>query len=322
MTKYRLVLFCPEGKLAERVRELGGAVITAEFGPEAGFGASVRSLRRAIRSLQPAVVHSHLAYADFVAATAVAADPKVKLVSTEHGIAGDDSIYHSSDLKAQGRALAHSTRLKRANALIAVSASTKREMQRKWNAPDSVEVILNGVNPAESQTRTDANGLKILSLSRLAPEKRIDHLLRAFHQLLKSEPTATLTIAGTGPEEAALKQLATSLGVSQSVSFSGFVDSVEAMKEHDVLVQLSSWENCSYTLLDALREGMGVVATPVGGNPELVNDNSLVEAEDEDRIVELILRQHSNRSSRPQLNSSWPTIAQMVISTEELYERL
>lgn len=322
MTKHRLVLFCPEGSLAARVRELGGAVVTAEFGPEAGFATSVRSLRRAIRSLQPAVVHSHLAYADFVATAAVAADPKVKLVSTEHGIAGDDSIYHGSDLKAKGRALAHATRLKRADALIAVSESTKREMQRKWNAPEAVQVILNGVDPAESRPRTNSDGLKILSLSRLAAEKRIDHLLRAFHKLLKSEPTATLTIAGTGPEESALKQLTDSLGVSQSVSFPGFVDSAEAMKEHDVLVQLSSWENCSYTLLDALREGMGVVATPVGGNPELVSENALVDAEDEDRIVELILGQHSNLSSRPQLESSWLTTAQMVSSTEELYERL
>ena len=50
----------------------------------------------------------------------------------------------------------------------------------------------------------------------------------------------------------------------------GFVDPDRAMAEHDVLAMLSVWENCSYALLDAAGRGMGVVASDVGGNPEIL----------------------------------------------------
>ncbi|MBB5598226.1 glycosyltransferase [Neomicrococcus lactis] len=328
MAKYRLVLFCPEGLLAERVRELGGAVITGSFGPDYGFAQSARSLRGVIKSLKPAIVHTHLAYADFVAAAVLAADRSVKLVSSEHGIAGDDSIYHKNQLKAQARSWAHAARLKRADALIAVAESTKREMQRKWRAPERLKVILNGVDrenddaPAPASADIQAGGPRVLSLSRLSPEKRIVQLLRAFPRILSEEPGATLTVAGTGLEQSQLEQLTHTLGLDKVVSFAGFVDAQRAMKEHDVLVQLSSWENCSYTLLDAVASGLGVVATPVGGNPEILDAEYLTDAEDTERIARLILDQFTGVKKRPVLETTWPGIRDMLESIEELYDNL
>lgn len=328
MTKYRLVLFCPEGLLAERVRELGGAVITGSFGPDFGCAKSAMSLRGVIKSLGPAIVHSHLAYADFVAAAVLAADRTVMLVSTEHGIAGDDTIYHQNEFKARLRSMAHAARLKRADALIAVAESTKREMLRKWRATERVQVILNGIDrenddaPAPASADIQAGGPRVLSLSRLSPEKRIDKLLRAFPRILSEEPGATLTIAGTGPEQSQLEQLTYTLGLNKVVSFAGFVDAQRAIKDHDVLVQLSSWENCSYTLLDAVSSGLGVVTTPVGGNPEILNAEYLTDAEDTERIARLILDQFSGVKKRPVLATTWPGIRDMLERIEELYENL
>lgn len=77
-------------------------------------------------------------------------------------------------------------------------------------------------------------------------------------------------MAGTGPLAAALRAQAEDLGVADAVDLPGFVEPWETMAEHDVLVQLSAWENLSYTLLDAAAAGLPAVATDVGGNGEIL----------------------------------------------------
>ena len=99
---FNLVVLAPEGKLTSRLEELGVTVIKAEFGPDYGFKTSFASLQKAVEQLRPDIVHSHLAYADVVA-TAVVNALRIrsvikrgtcvpKLLTTEHGIAGNDSV--------------------------------------------------------------------------------------------------------------------------------------------------------------------------------------------------------------------------------------
>ena len=125
----RLVVLCPEGPLAARLREQGSAVVTGPFGPDSGMAASVRTLRRMVRTLRPAVVHSHLAYADLVCAAVLRGPtgPRTAhgkdrprgpvLVSTEHGIAGDPGIYHRDPVTARWRERLHTRRLRRTSPL-------------------------------------------------------------------------------------------------------------------------------------------------------------------------------------------------------------
>lgn len=320
---WRLVVLCPEGLLAERLRELGSAVIVAPFGPRAGFAASVASLRMNILRLGPDVVHSHLAYADVVAALAVLG-LDAKLVTTEHGIAGNDAVYHGSAWKSRLKAFMHHIRLRRTNAVIAVSEATRDVMLMKWRPAQPITVIPNGVDAASVRAKVDASrtddrsaerdtaGLRILSLSRLAPEKRLDVLLRAFAAVLEAESAATLTVAGEGPERESLERLSARLGLSGSVEFVGFVDPIMAMAESDVLVQLSVWENCSYTLLDAVSAGLGVVATAVGGNPEILPAHCLVEADDEAAVAAAVVAQTADSMHRPGLEHAWPDPTEMA----------
>lgn len=325
---WRLVVLCPEGPLTERLREGGTAVVTGPFGPAAGFRASFTTLRRTVRSLRPAVVHSHLSYADVVSACALAGDKRTRLVTTEHGIAADDLVYHGSVAKSRLKAAMHSLRLRRADGIIAVSEATRRAMEAKWNPAKPVTVIPNGVDPALGEGRTDPSnvsapeGPRVLSLSRLSPEKRLPDLMNAFAKLRAGLPGATLTVAGEGPLRDELQELTKQLGIEQAVWFPGFLDAGEAMAAADVLVQLSVWENCSYTLLDAVNAGLGVVATPVGGNPEILPDDCLVEAGDVDAIVEAVKRQASDTEQRPRLEPRWPDTAAMAQRIVEKYDRL
>ena len=315
---WRMTVLCPEGPLASRLRAQGAAVISDAFGTEAGVLRSMRALRRTARALRPDVVHSHLAFADII--TAWTPLPRgTRRFTTEHGISGKDDTYHRSVLQSRFMAAVHRVRCARFDGLIAVSRATRQAMLRTWRVTQPIRVIPNAVEVREevrpSGASRQAAALRVLSLSRLAPEKRIDRLLHAFAIVVEKRPDATLVVAGEGPLRSELISLARTLGVSSSVQFPGFVDAEVAMSEADVIVQLSTWENCSYTLLDAVAHGIPAVASDVGGNAE-IDGVSLVDAEATPRQIATELFDAIGRSSRTTRPGD---IGQMVSGLADAY---
>ncbi len=318
---WRLVVLAPPGALPERLRDLGATVVEAPFGPDHGLRASVASLREVVRRERPEVVHSHLSYADIVVALASGRGPL--LVTTEHGNARDDVVYHRSGAKAGVMAGVHTLRLRRFDAAIAVSRATADAMREKWHPRVPVTVVPNGVDPvsrlaALAPQPPRVPGLRILSLARLSPEKRLPALVDGFAELHRSRPEARLTLAGTGPEHDALTAQVERLGLADVVSMPGFVDPEAAMAEHDVLAMLSVWENCSYALLDAAARGMGVVASDVGGNPEILPPASLVDAGDTVGVAQALERQGLDPTTRPGLDE-WPGVDDMCARIATAY---
>lgn len=312
---YELVVLSPEGPLVEELRRRGVRVAVGNFGPEAGTLASIRTLRTAAARLRPAVIHSHLAYADVIVAATPLPAGTIR-VTTEHGIAGDDQVYHRTAAKSKVMARVHALRLRHFDGVIAVAEATKRAMIDKWSPSQEIRVILNGVDPVEpSRAAASEHGpLRILALARLSPEKRIPQLLRAFKLVLDARPDAHLTIAGEGELDSELKTLAAELGISDSVTFPGFVDPENAMAEADVLAQLSVWENCSYSLLDAANRGMRVIASRVGGNPEIVAPRGLVDADDIGAVAAALL----DEGAETHLDD-WLSVADMTRAVAEVY---
>lgn len=316
------IVLAPPGPLVDECRRRDLAVVDVPFGPDHGLRRSVSSLRRVVARLRPDVVHTHLSYADIAAAVALRRRSGPTLVSTEHGIAGTD-LYHSNRLHATVMRAVHRLRLTRFDGVIAVSESTAHQVRRQWRprAGLALEVIRNGVDPSPTRTARTP-GLAVASCSRLAPEKRIDAALAAFALLARDDPAARLTIAGAGPEADRLRALASRLDLDRAVHFAGFMDTDELLPTTDVVVQLSHWENCSYTLLDAMTSGAGVVATAVGGNPELLPPSCLVVADDEIAVADSIRRQGLDPATRPVLPVGWPTVADMTSSIAEFYDRV
>ena len=312
---YELVVLAPEGPLAEELRRMSVRVAVGRFGPDAGMQASIRTLKTAAARLRPAIVHSHLSYADVI--VAVTPLPKQSIrVTTEHGIAGDDRVYHGNALKSKLMATVHTLRLRRFDAVIAVAQATKQAMLEKWHPKQKIQVVLNGVDPvaAVRETGVPREPLRVLALARLSPEKRIPQLIRAFQLLVKLQPDAQLIIAGVGDLDSELKRLVRELDLESSVTFPGFVDPDTAMAGADVLAQLSVWENCSYSLLDAANRGLRVVASNVGGNPEILNEHSLVDADDIAAVAVSLL----DSQARATL-SGWPSVQSMTGSITEIY---
>ncbi|MDU1727028.1 MAG: glycosyltransferase, partial [Cutibacterium avidum] len=107
---WRMVITCPAGPLANRLRDMNVEVV--DLPTENSTTTAVTTLRSTISRLKPAIVHSHLAKADFLSAMA-SVGTGVKLVSTEHTIPSDRFMYHPNRASAVFMETAHRVRLHR-----------------------------------------------------------------------------------------------------------------------------------------------------------------------------------------------------------------
>ncbi|XXT19520.1 glycosyltransferase [Sorangium sp. So ce429] len=149
--------------------------------------------------------------------------------------------------------------------------------------PARVVTILNGVDPevfrpgdaraARARLGLPASGYHVGCVARLSPEKDHATLLTAFARLREVRPGAHLTLVGDGPARPALEQQVARLGLGGAVLFTGTrADVAELLPAFDVFALASLTEGISLTLIEAASAGLPIVATRVGGNPEIVKE--------------------------------------------------
>jgi glycosyltransferase involved in cell wall biosynthesis len=138
----------------------------------------------------------------------------------------------------------------------------------------SITVVPNGIDSARFRTATplpiNAPGGLVVSVARLSPEKGIDTLIEAVAPL----PHVRVLIAGEGPERAALDARIAALGIGERVDLLGAWDDVPSLLMAAALyVQPSREEGQGIAALEAMAAGRAVIATRVGGLPEVVAEN-------------------------------------------------
>jgi glycosyltransferase involved in cell wall biosynthesis len=162
----------------------------------------------------------------------------------------------------------------------------------------------------------------ILAVGRLSKEKAQIDLLRAFEKLshTHSEFKARLVVVGDGPERANLEATAASLGIAARVIFTGQVKNVEVYyAAADVLVNPSHSEGSPYVLLEAMAAGLPIVATAVGGVPEMIENNEtalLVPASDPQAMAEAIARLLNDEKLAGQLAENASELVSSRLSPE------
>ena len=163
------------------------------------------------------------------------------------------------------------------DALVSVSDASARAVELSLGlARGRVRTIYNAVDlgardGAEegASTATDRSRPLVGAVGRLSPEKGFDVLVRAVAQL----PGARTVVAGDGPERETLERLAHELGIASLVTFVGWVD--PPWSDHlvpDVLVVPSRREGFGLVAAEALMSGIPVVASAVGGLPEVLEE--------------------------------------------------
>jgi glycosyltransferase involved in cell wall biosynthesis len=151
-----------------------------------------------------------------------------------------------------------------ADKVIATSQAVGHCARRK------AEVVYPGVEPSQLSTRERCNRFTVGTAARLVPLKGIIYLIEAIARL-RAEFPVRLEIAGEGPERPALEEEVARLALDEAVEFLGWRSDLEKLfSVWDVFALPSLEEGFGITALEAMAAGLPVVATDVGGLPEVV----------------------------------------------------
>ncbi|KMQ52620.1 glycosyl transferase family 1 [Chitinispirillum alkaliphilum] len=286
----------PFGK---RFEELGGKIFNLSVKQNAvNEPRSFYRLYRFFKEYRPDIVQTHVLKANLmgIAAAKLARVPVV--IGTEMTL---KDTAPSKVARVRDRFIQPFTSMviNRCDSFVVTSKFIKSEWEKSC-APNLFKIVYPPFNLRKIRD-TERNGAKrgayskrIGFIGRLSDEKSIDILLEAMSIVGEYEPEAKLTVVGTGPLEESLKRYAEKIGVDKRVNFAGYRSNVfEALKEIDIFVLSSRTEGCPIVILEAMAAGVPVVATRVGGNPELVEDGRtgfLVPHSDPAAMAEAILK--------------------------------
>ena len=264
------------GEWADELKALGVPVIALSRQP--GFHpALAMRLAKELKDRQIDIVHCHH-YSPYVyGLLASVMRPAVQLVFTEHGRLSDAA-------PSRKRRFVNPLLSRWPGKLCAVSADLKNHMVAEGFPARRVGVTYNGIDPGQRPTAAQRSSARaslglpedafvVGTVGRLDPVKNLHMLLQAHAFLVSKHPHVRTVIVGDGTERAALEAHAQALGVADSISFAGYRSDVRfLMSAFDVYANSSQYEGVSLTILEAMASALPVVATRVGGNPEVVID--------------------------------------------------
>ncbi|MCW2577921.1 MAG: glycosyl transferase group 1 [Modestobacter sp.] len=260
---------------------LGGLVKRRVSG---GYG---RALRRLVRDRRPAVVHAHL-YASAAAAVVATRGLSVPVVLTEH----TEAPWRDRAARAISRRV-----YQRVDHVVAVSSAIRDTLVGTYGVPSGrVDLLLPATAaPAAAPRRaTGGTAATVGVVGRLVPEKGVDVFLRAVALVSAAVPAARFVVVGDGPLRAALEDRAVSLGLTGVVTFTGFrPDAPQLIAGLDVLVVPSRSDGSPLVVCEAMAAGIPVVASRVGGLPDLVahgDSGLLVRPEDPADLARSLVR--------------------------------
>lgn len=238
---------------------------------------AIACLTRLIREKEFTIIHSQGYYSNLMARAAYLLSGRhVKLVVTSHGLLPDNA-----PLGVKLFVLLDWWTFNWSTAIIANSQNTFHRLAEKGVRPEKMQVVLHGVvNQAQiniapqvpnSIREDDSRPLVIGFVARLSQEKGCVYLLEAMAWLREKGYNLQLLIVGDGPERRSLEKKVAQLDLGDKVTFVGWqACAAKYYCQMDVVVIPSLLESLGLTALEGMSYGKPVVATQVGGVPEIV----------------------------------------------------
>jgi glycosyltransferase involved in cell wall biosynthesis len=315
-----------EQSMSYVAEELGVPVVTIphlhrEISPVRDLLATMR-LARIIRAERPAILHTHTAKAGAVGRVAALLAGRHRppiIVHTFHGhvLRGYFGRFWTGVFRLLERWLARIT-----DALVAVSPEVRDELVAFGVAPASkFRVIRLGIELDERLSRDGAaraETRRVMGIGderfvvgwigRMTAVKRTDVVLRSVRRLRDDGVDAVLCMVGDGPDRRSVEDLAGELGVMRDSLFPGYQEDVGPFfAAFDVFVLPSGNEGTPVTAIEALASGCPVVATRVGGVPDVVTDGAdgfLVEPGDVEALAARLAQLAGDRDLRTRMGAA------------------
>lgn len=295
--RFRMSVCCLDelGSLADELIAVDVPVMSLGRSPgfQPGLGRQIANVAKQMSSL---VLHCHH-YSPFVyGACAKVLNPRLRVVFTEHGRLSDAG-------PSRKRRLANHILRVLPDRVYAVSGDLREHLIDEGFGPAQVRVQHNGiplgqppapdeVARARRELGIDVRSFVIGAVGRLDPVKDFPTLLRAIKLLRLRVPQVKLVLVGDGPERERLEGVILDEGIGDVVQLTGYRADVRSLlPAFDVYVNSSITEGVSLTILEAMAAERPVVATRVGGTPEVIFEQLngvLVEARNPGSIASAI----------------------------------
>ena len=298
-----------EGLLVERLKAIG--VETFQIRMLNPFDIkAIRKLSSICKKLKIDVIHTQFLRENYIAILSRLFNPRVSVIYTNHFVIPNNRVQ-----KIFNKVLTSF------NAYIIAVCNKGREMLiSNGNNASIIKVIPNGVDasywgePCESAMRSEFGIGKeefvILCASRFAHDKGHGFLIESLSELKKMTIVKfKCVLAGDGPLLPAVKKQVCGLGLDNEIIFAGFREDIKNLfYGSDLYVNSSEHEALSFLILEALASGLPVIATDMGGNRDIINNETgcgmLVEYGNSREMAGAILKVMEDRALRQNLSEN------------------
>lgn len=323
-----------------RMRERGIAVETVAMSP--GFSPakdwlSIRRVSRLLKRLNPDIAHTHSTKAGWIGRQAAKAADVPVILHTPHCWPFDMgfSRFKQRLVYYMEKKLAGVT-----DGFICCCEDERgKALNRHLAEEDKLHVVPNGIDldedlsidSAARQLQAPAGCLIIGLVGRLEPQKGVLWFVEAIAPVLKARPEIRLTVIGGGSLKRTLEERLRALEISAQCELTGHVDDPRVFFPRiDIMAMPSLWEGLPYTLLDSMRAGKPILATDVGGMPEVLAGGAgvLIAPGNAEQARQAL----NNLIDSPDLRKQLATcvvkrierydLAQMVYQTQAVYQKL
>ena len=272
-------LYAERTPIARRMEEAGIRIVYLD--KKLGLDLSmVPKLVRVMRQECPDVVHTHLDVIKYATAAARLSGVK-KCVHTVHSLA---------DREAEGRIqkIINGTYFRKAWSVpVALTPEVQASVSDFYGLPpERIPVIYNGIDLSRCIPKTTyetGETVTILHVGRFDVPKNHAGLLEAFRLLRETHPECHLRLVGDGDLRLRMEALAKEKGISDAVEFCGMQSNVYPyLHDADIFTLPSIYEGNPMTIIEAMGTGLPIVASRVGGIPDMIHDGEsgiLVEPE-------------------------------------------
>ncbi|WP_390699301.1 glycosyltransferase [Gemmata massiliana] len=308
------------GIVADEIESLGWPVESLGLAPGLDPWLIIR-LGLLFRRLGVDVVHTHNTRPLLYAGPAASLARVKRVIHTRHGQRFKAPRHENAMFR-----LAALT----ANRVVCVSHDSARLTRAEGVAPRRIRTILNGIDTTRFQPATPEHVNPALAVGRFSPEKDFANLIHAAAIAVRSDPTFRLDIAGDGKCMPEIRQQVADLNLGRTVQLLGQISDIPTLLTQASCFTLASLtEGISLTILEAMAAGLPVIATRVGGNPEIIAEGEtglLVPASNPEALAKTLLTLWQDSTRRRKMGDAGRAriqkefdVRKMVIEYERLY---